>query len=1262
MKPRPPRAKRTLADFIQGTPIPDEPADADDPIRAPETYDLASAESLLRSAKGALHQDMAAETTPVPNSPSRPSRASQNLSSDGAKGRSKPTKGRHNAKEIQTPPADASNKDKHPSSPPLFQAEEASPETVHLRRQLAEATATNVHDIPSEPSPAPALVSAIEALPEFRSAMDRWIRNDPISWEGAWLGAVAPMTAAAVRASNRPMLVVVANHQDAETVARDLEFFLEYECLVFPPASDDTEGDALQQQEIIQRLQVLSQLDRFASHPLPGRCPVVVTTLQAIMHNVPSPDQMRRDRRTIEVGKRVDLSDLKAWLASAGYRTTTSVQLPGEFTARGGILDVFPPDASEPRRIEWFDDEVESIRTFDTVTQRSIQRLDRIDLIAASEATREDASLLDFLTDSTLVLFSEPVAGLHHANAFKARVPFPERFRDPIELHQQLESYSMAQILQLAGDGYRGELLRIPIGDVQRIGGELETISKEIDTALGSQRVAAIVCMNEGEKARIQDIVKSSQAYVSGRLRLVVGLLSSGFELPGDGALILTVGQLLRRSTLKRSSRQLASRAIDSFLDLREGDLVVHLSHGIGIYLGMEMIEKEGTRCEHLAIEFDGGTKLYVPASKIDLVQRYVGGSKTRPKLAKIGSQAWTRQKKAAESAVVDMAAELLELQAQRRGQVGIAFHPDSVWQQQFEASFPYEETTDQITAIAATKKDMISTRPMERLICGDVGFGKTEVAMRAAFKAVESGYQVAVLVPTTVLAEQHYKSFCQRMAEFPFEIAKLNRFESNAEQKETLRRIAKGSVDIVVGTHRLASADVQFFQLGLLIIDEEQKFGVELKERLKQRTSQVDVLTLSATPIPRTLHMSLVGIRDISNLETAPEERMAVETRVVRWNDALIRNAILRELNRDGQIFFVHNRIEDMHTVAAKLQRIAPEARIVIGHGQMAEGGLEQVMLDFIEHRADILLSTTIIESGLDISNANTIFIDEADRYGLSELHQLRGRVGRYRHQAHCYLLVDRNKHLNPDAARRLHAIEEFSQLGAGFGIAMRDLEIRGAGNLLGTQQSGHIAAIGYELYCQLLDAAVRQLTRQPPKQSLDVEIQLPLAAYLPNEYVADMRQKIDVYRRVSRLRDVQAVAEMRQELTDRFGALPPMVECMLDLAEIKMDAALWSIRSISIHENYFCFQYTDARRVQQLAERHGNKLRVVDREEAYWPLWETTIHVDRFGRSKPDPNQQPASSLQRKSPKNAPPEPTAAERLAKIDLLAELRTVLRW
>jgi transcription-repair coupling factor (superfamily II helicase) len=626
------------------------------------------------------------------------------------------------------------------------------------------------------------------------------------------------------------------------------------------------------------------------------------------------------------------------------------------------------------------------------------------------------------------------------------------------------------------------------------------------------------------------------------------------------------------------------------------------LSHGIGVYRGTELLDKSGQRLEHLVIEFDAGTKLFVPSSKIELVQRYVGGTKSRPKLAKIGGISWAKQKKAAERAVQDMAVELLELQARRGSQPGIAFAADSVWQNQFDASFSYVETRDQLRAIEAVKHDMIKAKPMDRLICGDVGFGKTEVAMRAAFKAIDSGYQVAVLVPTTVLAEQHFKTFRERMAEFPFDIEKLSRFAATAEQNRTVEGLRTGRVDIVVGTHRLASKDIQFYNLGLLIIDEEQRFGVEIKERLKHLKSNVDVLTLSATPIPRTLHMSLVGVRDISNLETAPEDRLSIETRTIRFDEHVIRNAILRELNRDGQIYFVHNRVNDIEEVAFKLQQMVPDARIVIGHGQMPEGQLEQVMIDFIEYRYDILLATTIIESGLDIPNANTIFIDEAYRYGLAELHQLRGRVGRYKHQAYCYLLVEKHKHLSPDAARRLHAIEEYSQIGAGFGIAMRDLEIRGAGHLLGTQQSGHIAAIGYELYCQMLGNAVRELTHQPPKLTIDVDIDIPVDAYLPEPYVPELRQRIDVYRRLSRIEDVRQLDDLRDELSDRFGKIPDCVERLMQLSELKIDAALWFVKALQTEGNYLVLTYTNRSRIEHLAKLHDRRLRIVDQQKAYW------------------------------------------------------------
>ncbi len=498
----------------------------------------------------------------------------------------------------------------------------------------------------------------------------------------------------------------------------------------------------------------------------------------------------------------------------------------------------------------------------------------------------------------------------------------------------------------------------------------------------------------------------------------------------------------------------------------------------------------------------------------------------------------------------------------------------------------------------------MQQQRPMDRLLCGDVGFGKTELAIRAAFKAIDAGYQVAVLVPTTVLAEQHRRTFSARMAEFPFEIASLSRFCTPKEQKQILERTANGQLDILIGTHRMASPDVQFANLGLLVIDEEQRFGVEVKERLKALRATVDVLTMTATPIPRTLHMSLLGVRAISNLETPPADRLAIETRVTRFSDDLIRHAIMRELGRGGQIYFVHNRINDIQLVAARLNRIVPEARIDIGHGQMAEHQLEDVMLKFVRGETDILLSTTIVESGLDIPNANTMFIDDADRYGLADLHQLRGRVGRYKHRAYCYLLVDENRHLSPEAARRLRAIEEFSQMGAGFALAMRDLELRGAGNILGTQQSGHIAMVGYELYCALLERAVRELKKLPPRHSIDVNIDLPGEAYLPRGYVPDMRSKIDLYRRLARLTSEEAVDDFATELVDRFGPLPLVVEHLLELARLRIWAHGWGVREIRLEDRYAVLGYSSRDKLARLVKRSGGRLRVADTVSAYWPL----------------------------------------------------------
>ncbi|HEY1189663.1 MAG TPA: transcription-repair coupling factor, partial [Gemmata sp.] len=678
-----------------------------------------------------------------------------------------------------------------------------------------------------------------------------------------------------------------------------------------------------------------------------------------------------------------------------------------------------------------------------------------------------------------------------------------------------------------------------------------------------------------------------------------------------------------------KSSRQIESRAIDSFLDLNDGDYVVHVAHGIARFRGMQMLEKarnseSGIRNEeqdpadsdsefrtpnsafeeHLVLEFKDGLFLYVPATRIDLVQKYVGGSQTEPQLSRPGGAAWSRKKEKVSEAVRDMAAEMINIQALRQAVPGFQFPGDSDWQREFEAAFPYQETPDQLSAITEVKADLEKTKPMDRLICGDVGYGKTEVAIRAAFKAVDSGKQVAILVPTTVLAEQHYRTFTQRFAEYPFVVDVVNRFKGGAKQKETLKKLTSGEVDVIVGTHRILSKDVKFKDLGLVVIDEEQRFGVEHKERLKHLRATVDVLTMTATPIPRTLHASLLGIREISNLETPPADRQPVETHITRWDDKLLRNAILREMNRGGQVYFVHNRVQDIYDTATKIKILIPEAKVTVGHGQMDAHDLEKAMVAFVRKEADILVATTIIESGLDIPNANTIFIDEADTYGLADLHQLRGRVGRSKHRAYAYFIVNPQKLLNPTAQRRLKAIEEFTELGAGFKIAMRDLEIRGAGNILGGEQSGHIAAIGYELYCQLLENAVRALKHQPPKVAVEVTVDLPWPSYLPRDYVPGQKLRIEVYRRLARLRDPAKLADFRNELRDRYGPPPEPVEWLLRTTEIRLQCMKWQVASVHRHGQDIVFTYRNADRAKQLVGASKGRLKIVDEKSVYLRL----------------------------------------------------------
>ena len=1021
------------------------------------------------------------------------------------------------------------------------------------------------------------------------------------SIDGVW-GSSCALVSAAVSSQGFPVnLIVLPRGKQIDDFVDDLTLFTEQEVFAFPVletgASRESYGNDDQHGERIRILKRLIEIDQRRPKPC-----TIVTSIQALLQPVPTRKSLAASTRSLQVGDVLEIESLQSWLVENGFHATSAVELPGEFSRRGGILDIYAPEWEQPVRLEFWDEELESLRQFDVRTQRSIETLSRVELTSIESYYRGEDHLASFLPPDSTVTIVEMADLDVQAREFLKRESDFRRCHQVREVIQSLTREGYLLLSALAA----GELqhdLKLAFESVERFSGDVDSISLQVER-IGNDHQLVIVCPTQAEIQRMKEILQDTRATDRQRVRYELGYLKQGFHWVSQKTVVLSVGELFQRTQLRRRQLRQKGKPLDSFTQLKNGELVVHLAHGIGRYRGMELLEKEGYMEEHLVVEFHGNTRIFVPATRIDLVQKYIGGRKVRPALARIGGKTWQNQKKAAARAVEDMAAELVDLQATRMARPGITFQPDSIWQSEFDASFPYDETTDQLDSISDIKDDMQSTRPMDRLLCGDVGFGKTEVAMRAAFKAVDSGFQVAVLVPTTVLAEQHYQTFKSRMAQFPIDVARLSRFVSPSEQREAVAGIASGKTDIVIGTHRIASKDVRFQNLGLVIIDEEQRFGVEIKERLKNVSNNVDVLTLSATPIPRTLHMSLVGVRDISNLLTAPEERIPVETRVLRSQDEIIQAAIHREMNRGGQVYFVHNRVNDIEIVARRIRELVPEARVEIGHGQMKEADLERVMVGFINHEFDVLLATTIVESGLDIPNANTIFIDQADRYGLADLHQLRGRVGRYKHRAYCYLLVDQHKHITPDAARRLRAIEEYSEMGAGFAIAMRDLEIRGAGNLLGAQQSGHIATVGYEFYCSLLENAVRQIKKQPPKLGIDVEIELPVDAFLPEDYVTDIRAKIDFYRRLSRLDDFQQIHQLEEELIDRFGRLPQSVQQLLEVAEIRLEATIWQITAISLEDRFLRLLYMDRQRIEQLSRKTNGEVRIVDHKSAYMTI----------------------------------------------------------
>lgn len=1037
------------------------------------------------------------------------------------------------------------------------------------------------------------LYERIEAVEGFAEVLSSLQAGHGAALDGVWGSSCALAAAALVKHASGPLVVVCPHPGDVDEFVDDLALFTPSISDRFP-ATETTSADRTRaDEEFGDRLRVVKRLAA-------GRAaPILVTSIQALVQPVPDCETLAARTRTLRRGEELDLEELTRWLVENGFQSMSAVAMPGEFSVRGGIVDLFAPDFEHPVRVELFGDAIESIRAFDVAAQRSLVSLDAVELSILDPAMREHGHLADYLPLGTWLLLVEPPELEEEGRHYVERLDDRQSCHTVSEVLRRLYQFPSITSESVARGSFEASC-HLRIESVERFSGEIARVRDELEAAAIGHDVF-LVCQTEAEVTRLHDLFSATRLAADGRLHFVIGRLRAGFRLVIARTIVLASAELFQRTDMARSSRRRLGRVIDSFLDLREGDYVVHVGHGIARYRGLELLDKGSQTEEHLELEFHGGTKLFVPVSRIELVQKYVGGMKSRPMLARLGGRTWAKQKDRVEEAVEDLAADMLELQATRASRPGISFPLDTPWQNEFDAAFPYQETPDQLAAIEEVKGDMHGQRPMDRLICGEVGYGKTEVAMRAAFRAVESGYQVAVLVPTTVLAEQHRRTFAARFSEYPYTIASLSRFLTGKQQQEVISQLETGGVDIVIGTHRLVQQDIRFRNLGLVVIDEEQRFGVGAKERLKTLRQIVDVLTLTATPIPRTLHMSLLGLRDISNLETPPEDRMAVETRVTRFDKDLIRQAVLRELNRGGQAFFVHNRVHDIERVADLLNKIVPEATVRIGHGQMGEGELEDVMLDFVGHRFDILLCTTIIESGLDIPNANTIFIDQGDQYGLADLHQLRGRVGRYKHRAYCYLLIDQNKALNPTAARRLRAIEEFSDMGAGFAIAMRDLEIRGAGNILGTEQSGHIAAVGYELYCDLLEKAVRHLKQMPTKATVDVDVALPGEAWLPRGYVPDVRSKIDLYRRLARVSTFDQLKDFSDELVDRFGPHPEVVERLLALAELRLLAARWRVHTVRIEDNYLVLGYSDGKAIAELARLSGGRLRIADRESAY-------------------------------------------------------------
>lgn len=973
-------------------------------------------------------------------------------------------------------------------------------------------------------------------------------------------------------------LILAEDERRAREIYEDYRF---YDRKVYSyPAKDllffqaDIHGNLL----IRQRMKVIKAL-------LEEKELTVVTSIDGCMDFLESLEKIKEQLIHYESDSTVDIEQLKNQLVALGYERVGQVEMPGQFSVRGGIVDIYCLTEENPWRIELWGDEIDSIRSFDPESQRSLENLEELTIYPAVEhiGDKDMVSFLDYFPEErTIIFLDEPNRLTEKGGAVeeeyrqsrmhreeKGSRNLPENWLCSFEqLQKELNKRNCISVCALepkqAGWKVR-EKFYLEVKSISAYNNSFELLVKDLHQY---KKQGYRIALLSGSRTRAERLAKDLQEeglaafygqdydreICPGEIMVVYGHAKKGFEYPLIKFAVMTESDIFGQEQKKKKKKNYSGSRIQDFAELSIGDFVVHEKHGLGIYRGIEKVEVDRIVKDYIKIEYRGGSNLYIPATQLDCLQKYSGADASKaPKLNKLGTQEWNKTKSKVRGAVKNIAKELVELYAVRQEKEGYVCGPDTVWQREFEEMFPYEETEDQLSAIEDAKRDMESTRIMDRLICGDVGYGKTEVALRAAFKEVQESRQVAYLAPTTILAQQIYNTFVQRMKEFPVRVELLCRFRTPAQQKKAIEDLKKGQVDVIIGTHRILSKDVQFKNLGLLIVDEEQRFGVTHKEKIKQLKKDVDVLTLTATPIPRTLHMSLIGIRDMSVLEEPPMDRMPIQTYVMEYDEETVREAINRELRRGGQVYYVYNRVTDIADVALRIAKLVPDARVDFAHGQMSERELENVMYSFVNGDIDVLVSTTIIETGLDISNVNTMIIHDSDRYGLSQLYQLRGRIGRSNRTAYAFLMYRKNVMLKETAEKRLAAIREYTDLGSGFKIAMRDLELRGAGNLLGAQQHGHMNAVGYDLYCKMLNEAVKEAKGIHTMEDFETSVDLNVDAYIPDSYISNEFQKLDIYKRIAGIETQQDYDDMLEELLDRFGEPGKVVLNLLAIAKLK-------------------------------------------------------------------------------------------------------------